>query len=118
MHQLAGRAVEALNRAHEHGEAYARYVGEELHLSAQKPAEWQAAVLRLMAQDNPLVAGKPHSASSADKVVETDPAYRQLLDDLRAVVVYKERAHVAFRVELERATLYRTLIERGMEVAA
>lgn len=116
MAQLAHRALEAGNRALEAGQSYARYVGEELQLNAQKDGEWEQAVLRLMQTENPLTK-KAHSGSSAIAVVATEPAYRQLLDDLRAVVVYKERARIVRDVELERAKLYRTLIEQGAESA-
>lgn len=43
-------------------------------LEDQRPLKKRDAILRLIGTENPLT-GKPHSASSAEAIVESDPAY-------------------------------------------
>jgi len=76
------------------GHKLAGAVVAEMEMEAKKPAEKSDAIRRLMQQENP-ETGKPHSASSAEKVVETDRDYANFLTTMREAVHAKiiARAH-------------------------
>lgn len=53
---------------------YAHRRADEMELEDMRPRVKRDAIQRLMGHDNPLT-NKPHSASSAEAVVETDDIY-------------------------------------------
>ncbi len=74
------------------GTDYAAAVHREMILEHERPGRKAAAIRRIMASgDNPLTA-KPHSASSAEAVAETDHEYAAHLAELRDVVLQKQLA--------------------------
>jgi predicted trehalose synthase len=103
--RLNGRAKEAHDRMNEWGfhatteiaqyrnatEDYAQAMARELEHTHQKPVEKTAAILRLLGSQNPLT-GKPHSASSAETLVESEPGYAAFLAAYRQAVVDRIRA--------------------------
>ena len=81
----------------EAGEAYGRAVRAEMQIEDERPLAKLEAITRLMALPNALT-GKPHSASSAEAIVETDAAYAAYLSAKRDAVVAKITAKVALDV--------------------
>lgn len=77
------------------GRQLAEATVRELALEAGRPAQKSAAIRRLMQQENP-ETGKPHSASSAEKVVETDADYAAYLAAGREAVAVKITARAAY----------------------
>jgi hypothetical protein len=73
----AARAT--IEQVQEAGAALGHAVAQEAELQRNRPLEKAAAIRRLMddPEGNPLT-GKAHSASSAEAVVERDPAYAAL----------------------------------------
>ena len=68
-------------------------------------------MLKMMwAGPNPL-SGKPHSASSAEAVVETDPEYAAFLKRRRAAAVTKQVAYGRMESARLRAELCRVLLQ-------
>lgn len=74
------------------GAVHAKLSGQEMELEADRAAVKLAAIRHLMATTNDLT-GNPHSASSAEKAVETDPEYRAYLKTQSEVVVQKNQAY-------------------------
>lgn len=83
---MSTSAIEQVETVHdviaplrELAKAFADALRAEAQLELDRPAFKQAAILRLMQTENPLTSTpekpKLHSASSAEAVVETDPAY-------------------------------------------
>jgi hypothetical protein len=72
----------------EAGIALAAAVVAEMELEARKPSEKSDAIRRLMGSEN-AETGKPHSASSAEKIVETDRDYAEFLVTMRQAVFSK-----------------------------
>jgi len=60
------------------GRKLAEAVTAEMELEAKKAGEKSDAIRRLIGSEN-LETGKAHSASSAEKIVETDRAYADFL---------------------------------------
>jgi len=83
--QQATQAIEDYSRA---ADQYTRHADLEALFEEQRTAVKQGAIQRLMAEVNPLT-GNPHSASSAEKVVELDPAYSKHLQLQRETVASK-----------------------------
>lgn len=76
----------------------------EMELESARPLAKSEAVRRIMEQENP-DTGKPHSATSAEKVVEADPEYADFLRTLRDVVIQKHAAAAAMEAARLRAKL-------------
>ena len=76
----------------------------EMELEDGRPAQKSAAVRRLMGTDNPETS-KPHSASSAEKIVETDAEYAAYRRTQYSAVVEKARAYGERDAALLRAKL-------------
>jgi len=76
----------------------------EQTLEDQRPLVKSAAIRRLMGTDNPETA-KPHSASSAEKVVESDAEYFAHRQQQASAVVATEEARGAFYAARYRAEL-------------
>lgn len=71
---------------------YASLRAEESRLEDERHGVKQQALLRIMATENSLT-GKPHSASSAESVVQLDPTYAAYLARQREVVLQKNIEH-------------------------
>lgn len=82
----------ALAAYQRHGEHYADAAGLEMDLEAERPIIKDAAIRRIMEQPNPLNQDKPHSATSAEKLVELDSGYRAHLRRQRDAVYEKNMA--------------------------
>lgn len=102
--ELHGFAREALRQFLAAGAEFGRYVGAELKLEAERPACKLAAIQRLMLELNTLTGG-PHSATSAERIVETDPAYAAHLETQRQTVVGKNNAATVMESARLRAEL-------------
>lgn len=96
---------------------YAECVADEMGLEDRRPLEKQRAVLKIMLETNP-ATNKPHSASSAEAVVETDPDYMQYRVFQRETVVEKNTAYAAMTAARLRAELGIALIHATGTVTA
>lgn len=76
---------------------YRECVSMEMLLEDTRPLVKYEAVSRIMGTPNTLT-GKPHSASSAEAIVETDAEYWALLTKKRETVAHKLGAHAALEV--------------------
>lgn len=76
----------------------------EQQLADRKPVEKAAAIRRIMATENP-ETGKPHSATSAEKVVETDDTYRGFLAQCRTATLETQLAWGRYEAAKLRAQL-------------
>jgi hypothetical protein len=92
--QLSDAADRAISAHTVAGKEYAALCGEELTLEADRAEQKLAAILRIMATTNDLT-GNPHSASSAEKIVELDSEYRAYLQRQSNTVVMKNVAFTA-----------------------
>lgn len=106
--QVAEAEIAAFEEASQH---YAVLLRQEQELEAARPAVKQLATLRLMQAENPLAsqAGKKHSASSAEAVVETDPHYAAHLAEQRKTVFLKNDEFTRAQSARLRASLAITL---------
>lgn len=88
----------------------------ETALEDLRPAKKQAAILRLMATENPLTStsDKPklHSASSAEAVVEMDAEYAQHRSQQSAAVIARITAWGEYEAAVLRAKMENTLLEK------
>jgi hypothetical protein len=84
--------------------AYAAAVEAEMAGEHRRPIVKLEAIARLMQGPNPL-NGKPHSASSAEAAVETDPEYSAHLAEQRQLVRGKIEAQGVFVAARMRAQL-------------
>lgn len=82
----AGEAQTAIDRVREAGRALGEARADEMRLEDMRPLVKRAAVLRIMQTPNDLT-GKPHSASSAEAIVESDAVYMQHREHQRAQVI-------------------------------
>lgn len=98
---MANDAIETYEHA---GALYADLAGQEMDLEAQRPIEKDHAIRRLMQTTNELTE-KPHSASSAEKIVETDEAYFAALRVQRETVVQKNHAFTRMQAAKLRAEM-------------
>ncbi len=85
-------------------EDLARATTVEMLTELYRPAEKAAAIQRLMQTTNPLT-GKPHSASSAEAVVETDQEYWAFRERQIGLVAQRIRAKAAYDAACYRAQL-------------
>lgn len=92
------------------GDRLAEAKAHELRLEDERPVAKVAAIARLMQGVNPLT-GKPHSASSAEAVVETDPEYAAYRTAQRAATVATIKAKVYYAVALTRARMASDAVE-------
>lgn len=81
-----------------------RAIVAEMTLEDARALEKSAAVRRLMGTPNP-ETDKPHSASSAEKVVESDEEYMGYRRRQYEAVIETQRAHGAFASAKLRAKL-------------
>lgn len=87
------------------GDVLAHAVKEEMTLEDLRANIKFAAIERIMhSGDNPLT-GKPHSASSAEAIVNLDPEYAAYLTQLRDAVARKIRAKAQYEAALAAARL-------------
>ena len=100
-YSVADAAIEDIGHAAEY---YARCTREEMELEEQRPALKRAAIARLMQTTNDLT-GKPHSASSAEAIVETDTEYAAHRAKQIDAVCRKIEAKAIYESELIRAKL-------------
>jgi hypothetical protein len=94
--EIAIAGVETLAEAWGDAESY------EQQLEDDRALEKQAAILRIMQTTNPLTS-KPHSASSAEAVVEQDEQYRVYRQRQSAAVVAKFTARGVYEAAKLRA---------------
>ena len=108
MTTLRETLIDAADEAIAAVEAAAAALGDartrEQALEDDRPAAKSAATLRLIGTLNP-ETGKPHSASSAKDVVETDPEYAEYRRQQRAAVMATEMARGAYEAAKLRAKL-------------
>ena len=93
---------------------HAKAVLDEMELLDQAGPEKDRAIQRLMGTPNPLTE-KPHSASSAEKVVELDPGYRAFLQEKGGAVAKRLGAEADMKASYLRA-LNAVLTGTRMEV--
>jgi hypothetical protein len=87
------------------GDILAQATKDEMTLEDMRANIKFAAIERIMhSGDNPLT-GKPHSASSAEAVVNLDPEYAGYLTQLRDAVARKIRARAQYEAALVAARL-------------
>jgi hypothetical protein len=86
------------------GRVLAVAVADEMALEAKKPLQKSAAIQRLVGSENP-ENGKAHSASSAEKVVESDPTYAAFLAEVRQAVFQKIVARANYDASVAAARL-------------
>jgi hypothetical protein len=86
------------------GESFAALAGEEMDREAERPVVKDAAIRRLMQTTNDLT-DKPHSASSAEKIVECDLEYASFLHASREIVVQKNHAFTRMQAAKLRAEM-------------
>lgn len=89
------RSTEYAKDIEDAADALADAVAVEMKLEDDRPIVKQRAVLRIVGTENPLT-GKPHSASSAEAVVETDAEYYDYRATQRQAVIAKIRAAGAY----------------------
>lgn len=99
------RAEGIIGDVEKHGERWAALAHREDELESRRPLAKVEAIRRIMGTDNP-DTGKAHSASSAEKVVETDPEYFAFLQTQRDVTREKNEAWVWLEAARLRARLY------------
>lgn len=86
------------------GHAYASAVAREMEVEDLRPLAKHDAIKRIMATTNELT-GKPHSASSAEAIVESDADYKSYLSIKRETVAEKIRARATYDAAVARAAL-------------
>lgn len=89
------RAETSIARIETAAERLAQAARTIQELEDGRPAEKSAAIRRLMQTENP-ETGKAHSASSAEKIVETDPEYSVYRRRQADAEVEKHRAYGAY----------------------
>lgn len=103
----------AIDEVRASGNEYANLVHREMALEHERAGRKAEAVARIMASgDNPLTH-KPHSASSAEAVAETDHAYAAHLAEIREVVLAKNLAFSRLTVAKLEAQLAIALAQEG-----
>jgi hypothetical protein len=93
-------------------EVYAQAITLILELEDGRAAEKSAAIRRLMQTEND-ETGKQHSASSAEKIVETDGEYAAYRKRQRGAEVEKHRAEAALFAAKQRARLAVDAVRAG-----
>lgn len=76
-------------------DTYAQALARESELHALRGVRKSEAIVRLIGTDN-AETGKPHSASSAEKVVESDAEYAAFLKSCRDSVVERIRREAEY----------------------
>lgn len=85
----------AIARVREAGSALALATAQEAQLLREKPGRKMAAIRRLMATENPLIAGgKAYTCSAAEAVAETDPGFYAFGQQLTNATCQRELARV------------------------
>ena len=100
------------------GTEYADLAAQEMDLEAGRSVEKDHAVRRIMEQPNPLNGDKPHSATSAEKLVEGDAEYAAYLRRQRETVHLKNIAFTAMTGARLRAELAIAALRAGEGVPA
>lgn len=99
------------------GRGYAELAAREFDLEAGRAIEKDAAIRRIMEQPNPLNSDKPHSATSAEKIVEADPEYAAYIGRIRDTVREKNHAYTAMTGARLRAELAIAALRAGEGVS-
>lgn len=97
------------------GSEYAEAVEHERRLEHYRPRKKAEAIARIMATENP-ETHKQHSASSAEKIVETDPDFWQLCQDQRAAAAATIRARARYEAARRTADLEVALVQASTQV--
>lgn len=84
------------------GDRLAEAVEHETRLEDERPVQKLDAILRIMQTTN-VANGKPHSASSAEAVLETDHEYMAYRTKQRAAVVATIKARAYYEAMKARA---------------
>jgi hypothetical protein len=110
----AERAIAALVKT---GEDWSTWTEREAQLEADRCGVKQEAIRRIMASgDNPLT-GRPHSASSAEAIVERDHEYYAHLGRQREAVYCRMNARTAWEAARLTAELAIALVRSREGVA-
>lgn len=114
--QTALDAIEDYTKA---GQIYAEAANEEARLEDRRAGQKQQAILRLINGEavNP-TTNKPHSASSAEAVVETDGEYAAYRKTQRDAVLLKNHNFTAMTAARLRAELAIAIIHAFAPVSA
>lgn len=102
--ETAAKAEDAIQAFVDARASYADRVKQEDKIEAERARAKSDAIARIMQTTNPLT-GQPHSASSAEKVVETDEQYATYLFNKRSLVHEKLRHETAYKSAYLRAEL-------------
>ena len=78
------------------GNALAQATAREMELEAGRALEKASAIRRLMDGEPNALTGRPHSASSAEAIVEADAQYAAYLAHQRDAVIAKITAQAAY----------------------
>lgn len=97
------------------GTEYADAVEYERGLEHYRPRAKAEAIARIMATENPETK-RQHSASSAEKIVETDPDFWQLCQDQRAAAAATIRARARYEAARRTADLEVALVQASTQV--
>ena len=102
-HPTVQGAREAIARVRQAGAAYALRIAAEAALLREKPAAKAAAIGRLMATENGLT-GRAHSCTSAEAIVEMDPAFHDFCRRITEATCEREMSRtelIAARLEAQ-----------------
>lgn len=78
------------------GAALAQATAREMELEAGRALAKAAAIRRIMDGEPNALTSKPHSASSAEAIVEADPQYAAYLAEQRDAVIAKITAQASY----------------------
>lgn len=104
MHNTIDHTQVVINEIEQAAKALGDAIAAEQALEDNRCIAKSAAVLRIMATENPLTK-KPHSASSAEAIVETDAEYAGYRAAQRRAVVATQEARGAYEAAKLRAKL-------------
>jgi hypothetical protein len=105
-HPAVESARAAIVRVREAGAGYSLAIAGEAALLQEKPIRKQQAIARLMGTENPLIPGKAYTCTSAEAVIETDPAYLTFAQQITEATCERELARtglIAARLEAQLA---------------
>lgn len=98
------QAVDVIDRITMAGDMLGRAMAREAETQSQKGPKKAEAIRRLMGTPNSLTE-KPHSASSAEAVVELDPEYFTFLKECRIAIAERYEAQANYDAAVLRAQL-------------
>lgn len=102
-------ALDAIERVEQLGAEYGEARAAEQRMEDGRPEAKRSATARIMRSGDNILTQKPHSASSAEAIVETDPEYRCYRNIQSDLVVQKEVARGRFEAAILRARLAVTM---------